>query len=152
MVYALELRREGKSYQEIADRCGLNSEHRAQALVSKSIKRVLRETAEEVRSVELSRLEVLITCLWDKALKDAKNDDYRAFDRLRLLVGDKLKWCGAQAVLDGDPKDNRVTINVVSYTNTQVNERPADVPDSRLTLQTSPLLVAEKEDHEHSST
>jgi hypothetical protein len=55
---------------------------------------------------------------------------------VKQLVEAKLKWCGAQPVIDGMEKDNRVTINIVSYTdNRSVGERPANVKDSRLTLE-----------------
>lgn len=116
MQHVLELRREGKTYRQIADQAGLKSEHAAQAMVSRAIKRVLRETAEEVRSVELSRLEVLIQCLWDKAIKDVNNldpmaDRYGRFDRLHKLLETKLKWCGAQAVEDHTDKSVHITIN-----------------------------------------
>lgn len=116
MMAVLELRREGKTYREIADRCGLKNEQAAQRIVSQAIKRVLRETAEEVRSVELSRLEVLITCLWDKAMADVADpaprlDRWARFDRLHKLLETKLKWCGAQAVEDHSDKSVHITIN-----------------------------------------
>lgn len=115
--HALELRREGRTYKEIAERTGLRNEHAAQKLIATAIKRVLKETAEEVRSIELSRLEVLITCLWDKTLEDLeeKHPHFARFDRLKQLLEAKLKWCGAQAVLEDSGKDSRVTIVVNSY-------------------------------------
>jgi len=119
MSHALELRRAGKNYQQIADITGLSSPQRAQKLVSTAIKRVLKETAEEVRTIELSRLDVLIECLWAKALDDVKKDnpEYARFDRLKALLETKLRWCGAQQVVD--QSDKSVTIVVQSFTNNQ---------------------------------
>ena len=130
LQHALELRREGRTYREIADRVGLKDEKAAQALISKAIKRVLRETAEEVRSIELSRLELLIKLLWEQMVTDlqGKDPDYRRFDRVKQLIEQKLKWCGAQPVVD-DNTDKRVTIVIQKFTNnTQINNGPALLP------------------------
>lgn len=124
LEHCLQLRREGRSYQQIADRVGLKDEHAAQRLISKAILRVLKETAEEVRSLELSRLELLISTLWEQALLDVEGEspDFRRFDRVKQLLETKLKFCGAQAVLDGQGKNQGVTIVINSFTkNTQIN-------------------------------
>lgn len=123
LEHCLTLRREGKTYRQIADVCGLRDEKAAQILISKAIKRILRETAEEVRSIELSRLEILIKTLWDDAILDAKakEPDFRRLDRVKQLLEAKLKFCGAQQVVE-DHSSKSVTIVVNSYTkNTQVN-------------------------------
>ena len=136
MSHVLELRRAGKSYQQIADIVGLSKPEKAQALVTKAIKRVLRETAEEVRSIELSRLELLIKVLWDKALADVEKEDpdYRRFDRLKGLLESKLRWCGAQEVLDHS--DKNVTIIVQSFTKNISNVNGS-------MLAPSPVLIEE---------
>lgn len=130
LQHALELRREGRSYQEIADRVGAASPGKAQALVSRAIRRVLRETAEEVRAVELSRIEALIQCLWDRTIADldTADPDYRRLDRLKQLIETKLRWCGAQAVIEGQGADNRIQIYVNSYT-TPAPKPPAQVTE-----------------------
>lgn len=128
MSHVLELRRAGKNYQQIADICGFSKPEKAQAYISKAIKRVLRETAEEIRSVELSRLELLIKTIWDQAIIDAeqKDPDFRRFDRLKGLIEAKLKWCGAQPITDEDPLKGRISITINKFTNgTPVNLPPA---------------------------
>lgn len=118
--HCLELRREGKSYRQIADSVGLKDEKAAQRIISKAIQRILKESAEEVRSIELSRLEVLIKTLWGKALTDVVGDkpDFRRFDRVKQLLETKLKFCGAQAVLEGvdGGKHGSVQIFIKSFT------------------------------------
>ena len=127
----LALRREGKSYRQIADLCGLKDEKAAQRIISKAIGRVLKETAEEVRSIELSRLELLITTLWDKAITDVQGDkpDFRRFDRVKQLLEAKLKFCGAQSVLeDASNGKGNVQIFIKSFTAnaTQINNPAAN--------------------------
>jgi hypothetical protein len=115
MNHALELRREGRSYREIADVVGLKDEKHAQRLLSRAVKTVLKETAEEVRSLELSRLEILIKTLWADAIKDIKDNDYRKLDRVKGLIEAKLKWCGAVAAIDDGAKQG-VTIVINKFT------------------------------------
>lgn len=136
---ALELRREGKSYKEIADRLGLKSETSAQTLISKAIKRVLRSTAEEVRQLELDRIELLIKAVWEPAVKELTevgSHTMTRFDRLRQLIEMKLKYCGA--VPGGNEvTDKRVQIYINQYTHNSAQAvqlfPPPDVIDDELT-------------------
>lgn len=106
------LRREGKTYQQIGDRMGVRPE-KAQKIVARAIQKVLKETAEEVRQIELSRLELLIKTIWDAAITDAQAavPDFRRLDRLKGLIESKLKYCGAMPVVE-NLTDNRVQIIV----------------------------------------
>lgn len=115
LSHALELRRAGRSYREIANVVGLKDEAAAQRLLSRAIRTVLRETAEEVRSIELSRLEILIKTLWDDAILDVKKDDYRKLDRVKGLIESKLKWCGAVAAIE-DSERQGVSIVINKFT------------------------------------
>ncbi|MGH7406733.1 MAG: hypothetical protein ACREKF_01815, partial [Candidatus Methylomirabilales bacterium] len=110
MEHALRLRREGMGYDEIAARLGVRPQ-RARAIVQRAIRALLREEAEDVRQLELSRLEVMIKTLWEDALRDAAlpAPDFRKFDRLRGLIEAKIRWCGAQPVVES-LQDNRVQI------------------------------------------
>lgn len=124
LSHALELRREGRSYYEIANVVGLKDEAAAQRLISRAVRTVLRETAEEVRSIELNRLEILIKTLWTDAIADVKKDDYRKFDRVKGLIESKLKWCGAATSLE-DKESGGVTIVINKFTNAAPNQPPA---------------------------
>lgn len=114
--HALALRREGKTYQQIGDRLGIKPE-KAQKIVSHAIRRILKDTAEDVRQMELSRLELLIKTIWDDAITDAqaKVPDFRRLDRLKGLIESKLRYCGAQPVVENF-NDNRVQITVRQLT------------------------------------
>lgn len=155
MSHALQLRREGKTYQQIADITGLQKPEKAQRLVSNSIKRILRETAEEIRSIELSRLELLITTLWDRAIADLDGEvpDYRRFDRLKGLIEAKLRWCGAQPITDTDPLHGRISITINKFTNgTPSNGLPPPplelpAPASREDIEAELALLTPETDH-----
>jgi hypothetical protein len=136
MQHALELRREGKTYREIADLCRLSSENAAQRLISKAIGRVLKETAEEVRQVELSRLELLITTLWDKAVVEAVGEipDYRKLDRVKGLIEAKLKYCGAVAVLEQGDKHGPIQIFINKFTDAQPAPTLINPPNPTITM------------------
>ena len=70
-VSALALRRKGKTYQEIGDTLGI-SQQRAHAIVKEEMKQLdaeLREKREEVRSMELDRLDLLQSGVWEKAVE-----------------------------------------------------------------------------------
>lgn len=135
LEHCLQLRREGQSYRQIADSVGLRDERAAQALISKAITRLLKESAEEVRAIELSRLELLITTLWSQAVLDVQGDtpDFRRFDRVKQLLETKLKFCGAQSVMDGAEggKYGSIQIFIKSFT---AHANPAVMPNTALQL------------------
>lgn len=145
LSHALELRRQGRTYREIADVVGLKDEAAAQRLISRAIKTVLRETAEEVRSVELSRLEILIQTLWNDAIADVKINDFRKLDRVKGLIESKLKWCGAAA--DLTPKETEgVTIIINKFTNAAPAPIPAPEPKAIPSLAQIEAQTATTED------
>ena len=112
----LQRRREGRSYREIGTELSISST-KAQQLSSRAIRRLLRETAEEVRQLELSRLELLIGVLWEPAIADMTGPEPNAhrFDRLKGLIEAKLRWCGAVPTIT-ESTDNRVQIVVQQFT------------------------------------
>jgi len=61
---ALELRKQGKSYWDIAQTLGFKGTSTAYAAVMSALKTCLREPTEEVRSLELERLDTIIDKLW----------------------------------------------------------------------------------------
>lgn len=65
---ALALRKEGLTYAEIAERLGI-SESGAHAAVMRALRRLfekVNEEAEQVRTLELQRLDDLLMALWPK--------------------------------------------------------------------------------------
>lgn len=69
-LQALELRRAGLTYQEIADHpeVGYSSRRKAQEAVQRILREVAEEPAHDVRKFELGRLERLLRAHWSDAL------------------------------------------------------------------------------------
>lgn len=75
---ALKLRREGKTYQEIADELQLSNKGNAHRLVKRALKMTLQEDADGVRALDGSRLEALIAAHWNAATGVTYDDDQKA--------------------------------------------------------------------------
>lgn len=142
----LELRREGKSYQQIADRVGLPSPASAQRIVSRAIKVVLRETAEEVRSIELSRLEMMIELLWDSMAEDikGKQPDFRRLDRVKALIESKLRFCGAVPVVE--EKSSHFTQIIINKFTDAAPTPPREITEQQKTIESLPIKPLEARD------
>lgn len=65
---AIELRKAGKSFQAIADELGYGSDSAAFKAVQRALKAIAGEPAEELRTLELQRLDDLNASLWTMAL------------------------------------------------------------------------------------
>ena len=68
-LQALELRLQGLTYEEIARQCGYAGRQGAYNAVQRELHRTLQEPAEDVRALEVSRLDRLYRAMETKALK-----------------------------------------------------------------------------------
>lgn len=68
-VQALQLRKQGVSYAEIARQVGYRSGSGAHAAVRKALKKTLQEPADDLRKMENERLDAMLSALWDKIEK-----------------------------------------------------------------------------------
>jgi transposase-like protein len=86
---AVELLREGKSYDEIAREVGFSHRGSAHRAVSKALAEREIEAVDALRQVELERLDRLQTSIWPRAMNgdvSAINAVLRVIDRrIRLL-------------------------------------------------------------------
>lgn len=64
----MELRKAGCSFQEIADELDYASPSGAYEAVKAALDRTLREPADELRKVELERLDTMWAAVWENAL------------------------------------------------------------------------------------
>lgn len=78
---ALELRKAGVSYSEIAKALGLGSPGTAKRLVSKALTDMGTEPSEEMRMMEMQRLNHVLAIIWPKVQKG----DLAAVDRFLKL-------------------------------------------------------------------
>lgn len=86
----LELRRRGLSYREIARRCEYRGPSGAHKAVTSALSKTLRECSEDVRQLELERLDAMLAGLWDKATRgDVRSVSavLRVMDRRAKLLG-----------------------------------------------------------------
>lgn len=70
---ALELRKAGATYDQIAASLGLADRSGAYRMVQGAIKEITREPAEDVLTLELERLDALMVAHWAKAKTDIKS-------------------------------------------------------------------------------
>lgn len=78
---AMRLRIKGYDYSEIARKMGITSENGSQLayqLVMAGIKAVRHETAEQMREVEITRLDALNSIAWAAIQKASKRGDVKA--------------------------------------------------------------------------
>jgi len=69
MTRALELRKAGMTYQQIADALGYGSISAAEKAVKSGLKLLPREAANDVRQLEMERLAKIIASHWSAVLK-----------------------------------------------------------------------------------
>ena len=88
---ALELRKAGVSYAEIAKRLGYRSRGGAHGAVQAGLKAAALETPAEARRLELERLDRLLLTIWPKTLKTGEVLDV---DRVLKIIEQRAKLLG----------------------------------------------------------
>jgi hypothetical protein len=85
---ALEMRKGGKTYAYIADQLGYKTSAGAYRAVMTALKKTLQEPSDEVRTLELERLDDLIDALWEKRKQPQYTDRIlRIMERRAKLLG-----------------------------------------------------------------
>ena len=97
---ALELRKAGVSYVDIANTLGYKTSSGAHNAVKKMLRRTVQEVADDVRRLEVARLDALILAIWSDA---AKGDDSK-IDRVLKIMQRRADLLGLDA-----PKRQDVT-------------------------------------------
>lgn len=96
-LQAIELRKQGLQWAEIAERCGISGgKAGAYKLVNQALKARLRETVDDYRELMTQRLEALWALQWQKATSGKEGSDW-AVDRL-LQIHDRLERLHAIAI------------------------------------------------------
>lgn len=90
---ALELRKAGVGYQAIADRLGYKDHSGAYRAVKTALRKTLQEPADELRAVEVERLDAMLLGLWTKA----KAGDLLAVDRVLKIMDRRADLLGLDA-------------------------------------------------------
>ena len=90
---ALELRKAGVGYDEIAKALGFKWKSGAFAAVKRALKEVKREPCQELIVLEAERLDKMQTALWAKAIRG----DYGAVDRILRIMERRAELLGLDA-------------------------------------------------------
>ena len=104
---ALELRKAGLTFEQIAQQVGFNSRQAAFDNVMRAIKEIKREPAEELDSLELARLDTLLTRVWPKALQG----DHKAIDTELKLMERRARMMGIDAPVKHEPMQLDINVN-----------------------------------------
>ena len=102
-IRALELRRAGKTFDEIAAALGYADRGGAYKAVETGLRETLRETATDLRTLELQRLDELTAAFWPMAL----SGDAHAADRVLAMMKRRADLLGLDAptkIQDVTPK------------------------------------------------
>lgn len=92
---ALRLRIGGLTHEQIKDEMGLGSRARAYELIQGAIADITEEPAQEVRALELQRLDAMVLALWPKAM----NGEPSAVDRVLDIMERRAKYLGLDPVV-----------------------------------------------------
>lgn len=92
-LQALELRKAGASYEAIARACGYSSRSGAYQAIQRELRRTMQEPADDVRQLELLRLDDLYRAMVPKALKGDKDSTWYV-DRCLNIMDRRAKLLG----------------------------------------------------------
>lgn len=111
---ALELRRAGVRYADIAAWLGYRSRSAACQDVTRALDGIIREPGEEVLAAELDRLDRMLTGLWPAA----RSGDVQAVDRVLRIMDRRARYLGLDklhvAVTSETPWDAMVSAIVAA--------------------------------------
>lgn len=95
---ALELRKAGATYDQIAQQVGYTNRGSAHRAVMAALKEITAEPAQEVRQLELERLDAMLLGLWPAARKGNQG----AVDRVLRIMERRAKLLGLDSPVKAD--------------------------------------------------
>lgn len=106
---ALELRKAGVSYAEIATRLGYRSGSGAHAAVGAALKKTLQEPADELRKLEVERLDAMLLAI----ATQVRQGNHGAIDRALRIMERRAKLLGLDAPTRQDVTSGgeKITVN-----------------------------------------
>jgi transcriptional regulator with XRE-family HTH domain len=122
----LDLRKQGCTYAEVAERLGMSSASQAYRVAQRALAELPRESAEEVRAMELERLDAMHRAVWDAAI----SGDLDAFDRALKVAESRRKLLGLDA-----PQKHQHAHVVATYERLQPLEKRARLVEAIAALQ-----------------
>lgn len=110
---ALELRKAGATYEQIAQRLGYADRANAYRAVHTALKEITAEPAKEVIKLELERLDAMLLGLWP----DARKGKPEAVDRVLRVMERRSKLLGLDSPVRAD-----VSVHQTDATDTALAE------------------------------
>jgi hypothetical protein len=121
---ALELRKVGKTFEYIAKKVGYRGVSGAYNAVMAGLKATLQEPADEVRVLELSRLDVML----ERQLEAAERGVPQAVDRVLRIMERRARYLGLDAPVKQEVfgKDGGDILLRVTYDNSSAEQTDPD--------------------------
>jgi hypothetical protein len=101
-MQALELRKAGVGYAAIAERLGYRTPSGAHAAVGVALKKTLQEPADDLRRLEIERLDAAQKAIWTQVIQGNQG----AIDRYLKIAERRAKLLGLDAPVKQDMKLN----------------------------------------------
>lgn len=129
-LQALELRKQGKSYRAIGAALGVDHKT-ALTDVRTALQRLLeqeRESVDELRTIELERLDALLDALWVNATNERFRGQTRAVEMALKVMERRAKLLGLDAPTRQDIKQDGAQRIVVTYDTDSDTDTSAETP------------------------
>jgi hypothetical protein len=91
---AVELRLAGLEYEDIAKQVGYTNKGTAWRTVTKALRERVDDAVEELRALEMARLDALQAALWDQAMAG----DTRSADAILRIIDRRVRLLGLDQV------------------------------------------------------
>lgn len=117
---ALELRKAGVSYADIAEIVGYKGQSGAHAAVKAALFKTIKEPADELRQLECERLDVMLKSIWPSVLEGSNEAVDRAIKiiaRRAALLGLDAPTKVAPTTPDGTEQYDGITERILSRAN-----------------------------------
>lgn len=125
---AMELRKAGLSFDQIAKQLGYKNSSCAHYAVRACLKKIIQEPAKEIRDMEVARLDDMLLSIWGEVRKGHLG----AHDRALKIMERRAKLLGLDAPtkidFDDAPMPVQINVNVVDASKKVVDV--TDQPDA----------------------
>lgn len=115
---ALSLRKQGLTLEEIALRCGYKDKSGAYYAIKRYLDSLPVEDAVELRKLEVTRLDALLTECWDLAMNKDNRARLFAIDRILAISERRARLLG----MDANPNDAPRNATVIRQYGAEVNQ------------------------------
>jgi hypothetical protein len=119
---ALELRKAGATYQVIADQLGYKTRDSARKAIFAALDNITRGPAEDVKAMEILRLDSMLMALWTKA----RQGNEFSIDRVLKIMERRARLVGLDAPTKIAPTDPTGENEFFSITELALALRRAD--------------------------